>query len=352
MPFDAKPCTWTEGTAKVCLSIHKDPRSTATQPSVLNPLEVTPTMPLALNGMTPISTLPSLGMGGAFAQPALAFGQPSLLGQPGILDSFGRSAQAALSAPAGPISDVIVMDDFTNSDNGFQHGSEMVKTMKGINPNLQVSQVDVGKGNILTNVNQGLTQLLADVKSGRRPVPQGLNLSIFSKDANDPRVQSIKAQLSELANMGTLVTTVAGKVADASGNIVHRNIQNPGDRVVRNELADDNNPNIKKVDASGERVGAGNGADLTENARTTSFASATAMGNLSLQSARGPVTQRAVGTPTAAGALPGQTPTGTAGLAAGTPGAGGLTEACMKMITDLVMMCMQMIMGSLQQPGK
>lgn len=169
----------------------------------------------------------------------------------------------------------------------------MVNAIQQQAPGANIVTEDVfdGEGEFLDQLLTVTNQLV-----NSNQLPDAINLSAFATDANDPRVQAIRANFENLADRGVRIATVAGKVLDADGNVADRNATMPGDQIVQNALAP-NHPNVFRVDASNENTGLGN---AFFQGPTTSMATARFLGNLANTSQQQSVT----GTPVTAGGQP------------------------------------------------
>jgi hypothetical protein len=188
-------------------------------------------------------------------------------------DSFIRQTAAK------PINNVMVIDDFDTdfdpSQAVFNHGERVEASLLNRNPNLSITRVNTpSDDNILDVVKQTTDDLVLAARTGQ-PLPDAINLSIYSFSDNADTV-AIRENLRTLARAGVKVGIIAGKEVGSNGR------PQLGGTPRQNNLAPFGEPGVVIADATGERIP---GATHTGVGRETSFGLPDALGQLSTQTA-------------------------------------------------------------------
>lgn len=144
----------------------------------------------------------------------------------GIANNGGNTAgitNNATTLAGAPQQDanVVVIDNFTPDNTGFNHGQEMVNTIlgggntPGLAGKINVQAMDTGGS--LSNVNQSLQQVLNRVKSGEKVNAVNLSLVDFTPDQF---TGPIRQTISELSQAGVPVLVAAGNDGINQANVL------------------------------------------------------------------------------------------------------------------------------------
>lgn len=173
-----------------------------------------------------------------------------------------------------PLQDILVLDD------GGGHQENVLNSLLSQAPpgvNIQTMDVvDETGGQTWQRVLTATEDLLATPTDQR---PDALQMALINPNET-PTTAAIRQNLTQLANDGMVIVTVAGKTVDTTTGQTTHNTPRPGsgDIGLANRLADGSHPGIFMVDASDEDTGLGN---IEFEGDTTSFASAALTGALS-----------------------------------------------------------------------